>query len=161
MTTPATTLSAIRERQQSLIEAIVPASHSSVAFREHRTHQDFEAWAESTPKSCFRRYEARNATAGDEPEISDLSIIQETGSIQYMIAYPNSLALYGIDGRRDLDDLIDEDRRKVCGAIGSAGYSQFVDGQHNSACSWTITEGEAVTFLEIVTEVIYYRSAQS
>ena len=56
MTTPSTTLTAIRNGMLTTVEAIVPSVGAEVRFERHRGETDFRAWVGMNEQGALRRF---------------------------------------------------------------------------------------------------------
>lgn len=155
---PTTTIKLIREQQQTLVNALTPASHSGVKFRDYSDQQPFEDWAEATPQGCLRRYAIKDLFSYEDVAVSDMSSEDIRTSLELVIAYPRD-ARYGLQNEEHMRDVIREDMHQIDTAIGARGYGDYVSGQ--SGC-WMrepeLEEGEAVWFLRTPLEILFRRA---
>lgn len=141
-------MGAIRENQETLIEAIDPDSLSGVRFRVSRELMDFRQWAEKHPKASLRRFSIADVGEMAPPTISSSKLEQMAQPIEVVVAYPKASALYGKQGSPDCRDIMREDRVDICSAIGIRGFANHLAGQNDCIDIDTeIEEGDAVWFL--------------
>lgn len=155
-----TTFEAIRANQKTLIEALVPSILAETGFRAHTVQAPFRTWADANPTACFRRFQIRNELDYGEPEVSNTDVIYEVMSAEVVVSYPATLAKYGAEGERDLDDLIDSDWRAIDAAISDiGGQPDFLAGQSQcSRQSVSKEEGGPAVFLSLSYRIGFYRS---
>jgi hypothetical protein len=157
----ATTFNSIRSQQMTLIEALTPSSLAGQKFRRHREATSFMEWVEANPAACFRRFEILRNWDDDQQPTSDGSLEGAAHSMELRVAYPlREKGLYGAENERDMDELIDQDRRLIDGAIGLNGGANYVANQH--LCESTGHEvgaaGEGARVLSITFSLLYDRS---
>jgi hypothetical protein len=156
-----TTFNSIRDQQIALIEALTPSSLSGQKFRRHREATPFMGWVEANPAACFRRFEILRNWDDDQQPTSDGSLEGAAHSMEVRVAYPlREKGLYGPENERDMDELIDQDRRLIDGAIGLNGGVNYVSSQHlcESTGHEVGTAGEGARVLSITFSLLYDRS---
>lgn len=153
-----TTFGACRDEEIALVEATTPTSESALLFRAHLAQDDFRTWAQEQPNAATRRFDVRDLFEYDEP----ININNERalyGRHEVVIAYRNDFR-YGADRRRDMFDVIHEDRRKIDEAIGPTAYSSLTNHRNWHEGDWFSVEvGEAVTFLVLVYRHFFHEDA--
>jgi hypothetical protein len=123
--TGVTTPGVVRREIVALIEALTPATESSVGYREHRHEtQDLRDWADEFPESCFRRFSVRYTGDRDQPEVSNTDVEDEERDFEIVIAYP-STNRWG--DTFDRDDVIDADANQVNHEVGTNSYGSITD----------------------------------
>jgi hypothetical protein len=149
-----TTLTLIREQQETTIEGLTPDSLSSALFRVERGHADFREWAEEHPNACFRRFEIVDLGNYPEPTISTRTVQQERVSVDVVVAYPRKDSMYGSDGIVSIRDIMREDMYAIDTAIGVRGSGNYASGQNAAMLEGdAFEEGEAVDFLVLSYDV--------
>lgn len=154
------TLEAIRDRVVTLIEGITPTVLSGDKFRHSLDEGDgdFASWAEQNDQSAWRRFQVmHDGSDPGLPNTSDMLIEERSATLVITIAYPHNKRA-GIQGKRDRDDAIDADWRKIYRTIGpGAGQSNF-SGSNDCTimgCSKRTDPGEACDFLVVEVPLVY------
>jgi hypothetical protein len=146
-----TTLGAIRDEQQALIEALTPKQHSERKFEISLDEIDFRDWAVAHPRACWRRFAIQDLWDYDVPEVTGGDMQFEPARVEVVIAYPRSPALYGLDNARDMRDMMRQDADQIAYAIGMWGTGNMSD---SSAVRESL---EYETGDEVVLSVATYR----
>lgn len=151
----------IRDRLYTLLEALTPATDSTVKFRRYRNEwgADFVEAAEKNPAACLRRFQVRQVGGNEMPETS--STIEERIRLilEIRIAYPQSHR-YGNQNAMDRDDVIRQDMLKLNASVGLYGRGNF-SGSHDCTPLGATPERETATgvdFLVVTAEYEYLRS---
>lgn len=157
-----TTITAIREKMESVIGSLSPDSRSSVPFRVTRGESDFRRWCERNAASCLRRFYVDQV---DEVELiaGDMDVEIQRALVEVVVAYDNLWSGYGGDGYQSMLSVLHEDRIKIGSAIGVLGSSNYVEGQYSSddPDGGLIDEGQSVTFLQLLFDVTYERATEA
>lgn len=156
----ATTFNAIRDQQLTLIEALTPSKHAGVKFRRHREATPFMAWVEANPKGCFRKFEVLRNWDDEQRPTADGSLEGASHTMEVRVAYPLEMGLYGSENERDMEELLDQDRRLIDAAIGLNGGTNYVSNQHlcQSTAHSSEDAGDAARVLSITFSLLYDRS---
>jgi hypothetical protein len=156
-----TTSAAIRNRMLTVIEAITPATDSSVAFRRHREEINFRDWADATPTGCLRRFAVRDLGDARPALVSNTDVELVRAIFEVVIAYPLSYRFGTGINLLGVEDVIDQDRHRVEHAVGMRGYANFTAATGAEA-AWvegeTARETSNVRFLVIAQSMEFYRS---
>lgn len=153
-----TTFEAIRDRQASLIEAIIPTHRSGDRFRRHR-EGEFSAWVVANLKAAFRRFQIQENWDIEQGATADGSVEQCRHTFELRVAYPLTMGKYGAENERDMDDTITSDLHKIDAAIGLYGGANYLPGQ--ALCqrqSHTPVDIEGARLLSVTYLVQYDRS---
>lgn len=152
-----TTRQLIRESQSGFIAGLRASQLSRYPFKHYKLLQPFEDWCEANPGACMRSFWIRS-NADEEVRAGDQISEEIENTIEVAVAYPLDNR-FGLDGVQGLQDVIDQDYRKIDSVIGYKGYGNYVAG-HNLCIleSSTIEEGESVWFLRM-TYRINFRQA--
>lgn len=165
MTTPTTTLAAIRAQMLTTLEAIVPAHEASIRFERHRGESDFRAWVEMNEQGAWRRFHINSLfDEGPTPASTNSDVEFRSARLELLVAYPKRWGLYGQDGERGAHDVIESDREQIDGrsGIGHNNSAGYVSGQHSSIrVARETLVGDAVLVSRTVYEVTYYRSVSA
>lgn len=155
-----TTFSAIRDRQRTVIEALTPTTRGDVKYLAARDEQDFRAWAQANKAAAFRRFTLINGFEYTEPEVDNHDVMYQRMTEEIVIAYPKAMGTYGLENRRDLHDVMDEDWRQIDKNIGPYGQNlgNWLDGQsYCSLKSVVPVEEDDIVFTVLTYEVGFYR----
>ena len=105
------------DRISTLLESLTPTTLPRDTFRRFRNEEgaDFQEAMEKNP--ALRRFQVREVGDDELPETS--SGIEERVRVRYMlvVAYPQTHR-YGPANAMDRDDVINQDWKKINGAIG-------------------------------------------
>ncbi len=166
MATPTTTFAAIRDKMETLIIALSPATLADVRFKLERGEKNFEEWAEDNPSACLRVFAIREIGEGDDElqmTNSDLEHVQTLAEV--IVAYPKHYGKYGRNAVQSARDMIREDRKQIDGqsGIGIHNASGYVSGQDASQLEGRSIEGDdeedsPVLFSRMVFRVDYKES---
>lgn len=155
------TIAAIRDRCHALIEALTPTSNSRAKFRRYRNDGDgsFDAWVETNPASCLRRFQIRDDGGEDPPEVSDTLTDLRHATLMVRVAYPHSQR-YGADGALDRDDVMDQDWGLINGKLGIYGRSNFTSTYDCTPLGATrdVERGAVADILIVTVRVSFYRA---
>lgn len=154
-----TTESAIRDLTASLIAGITPTILAGTKFVEHRYDlQDFEAWAEANPDSCFRRFSVRDSLFNSLPESTNTDVEWRQFDMDLIVAYPRTNKA---GSSQKMDAAIRKDMQLLDQTVGLNGYANYT-----TIASWlrdraftTIQDGAQVRFIRMTLPYGFYRSA--
>jgi hypothetical protein len=154
-----TTFPQIRDVMVQQLQALIPPSHSEQRFDLHRVEDDFDAWVESQPTACFRRFELVSNLDYDIVGTTEGFVDTFRQSLTLSLAYPRQMARYGAANRRALDDVIDQDFLLVEGAIGRRSNASWPQGLHSSQfLSMQPVRLDGAWIVRLVYEIQYDRS---
>ena len=122
-----TTLEAIIAEQVALLEALTPTAHSERAFRESEQMGDFREWAAGKPQACWRRFSIQDLWDYDVPEVTGGDVVFMPSTVEVVIAYPKTSALYGANNSRDMRDMMRADSHQIADEIGMWGTENMSD----------------------------------
>lgn len=156
-----TTSAAIRDRMLTVVEAVVPASHSGQRFARHREEMDFRAWADANPAACLRRFSVRDLGDARPALVSNTDVELVRAIFEVVIAYPLNFRFGTGTAALGLEDVVDQDRHRIEHAVGMRGYANFTAATGAEA-AWvegeTARETSKVRFLVIAQTMEFYRS---
>jgi hypothetical protein len=120
------TLESIRDRCYTLVESLTPTSLNRDKFRRYRNEEgaDFMDWAEKKPDAAFRRFQIREVSDDEPPQVSDTVYERRRATLQITIAYPQT-ARTGRNNAMDRDDVMNEDWLEVDYNVGYASRRNF------------------------------------
>lgn len=158
------TAEAIRDRIQTLVEALAPASLTRDTFRRYRNEggADFRVWAETGPVGVFRRFQVREVLSDESPDVTYFTQETVRTTLELIGAYPQNQR-YGAAAALDRDDVIRQDwkllKYNLCGTGGAArgNFSGAYDCTPLPA-TMTIERGGKVDFLVVTLRVEYTRA---
>jgi hypothetical protein len=155
----ATTFDTIRAQQMTLIEALTPTSLAGQPFRRHREAEAFNTWVARAPKGAFRRFEILRNFDDEQLPTADGSLEGARHSMELRVGYPLEPGLYGPGNERDMERVMDEDRRLIDAAIGLNGGPSYVSYQHDCrSTAHSIVDVEGARLLSITFALLYDRS---
>lgn len=145
----------MRATQVTQIQALTPTSLSGNLFRVFQDHLDFQEWAGLNPQACLRVFTAHDLFQNEIPAVSNSDQELIDGRCEVIVAYPNNF-VYGVNGTRDMDDIIEQDMVAIDNVVGHRSTA-YTDGSCFDGIL-TTERGEEVTFLTMSYRTIYYRS---
>lgn len=157
-----TTLAAVINKITDVLHALVPGKLPERAFERSHPGLPLAIWALTSPgEEIFRKFEIVAVGPREDPGTQDPSAILVSRTLRLRLAYPATLVgLYGRDDLDDLEDLVEDDARRVRDVVYSPG--NLIDG-----CNAMIPRIEelgrtepAVWFQDLSVRVLYY-TAQS
>ena len=157
-----TTMKFIREQQETVISALIPASLSGRRFRRFKEREDFRIWAETNAPACLRTFVVEDLVRYAPPVGGNSESEELITAVSVLVAYPGGDSQF--DGRygRDRDDsrdVITEDMHQIDTAIGHRGSANYVAGQNAAIADIKeIEEGEGVLFLSFEYTVNFRRA---
>jgi hypothetical protein len=148
----------IREKQATIIEALVPDNFTGYLFREYAEQMPFDEWADTNPQAAMRKFYIEDLATYETPLISDAVIEQVQTNFRVAIAYPKD-SRYGLKNRTAAMDVIEADRHAVDHAIGLRGSANYVAGQNSCiATDSDLDDLENVWLLSYDYEIIFDRA---
>lgn len=128
-----TTLGALRDRARELVAAIAPVYLAGDAFIEYRNELagDFRAWALANPAAALRRYQVRDAGAGEPPTMRNNELETRRDVLEVLVAYPQTQR-YGAAAALARDDVMASDQVLLERQLGVQGYANFTGASPNA-----------------------------
>lgn len=157
MTTPVTTWETLRDFYEGLIKDLIPTKLPDIKFSLSPDDEEITEWAEDHPGAALRRFSISDTSIKDAPPVDNQEITEELGdSLLVEIAYPHKFNLYGSRGMREMDAVVNSDAHQIKRTIELLAPQPT--GLHNAIVETAISDGDALTFLEISIGLHYYRS---
>lgn len=155
------TLEAIRDRVYTLIESQTPPSLTRDKFRRYRNEEgaNFRDWADSQLAGAFRRFQVREASDDNLPDVSDTTVERVRTTLEILVAYPQT-ARTGPANAMDRDDVMNQDWKLINAAVGIYGRGNF-SGSYDCVplgCVKSVEHGSKVDMLVVRMAVEYVRA---
>ncbi len=160
-----TTAHAIRDRIQTVIEALTPGSDQRTRFVRYRNEgpADFLKWSAGNAAAALRRFQVRDDGNDEPPPVSNTDVEQRRMVVVIRVAYAQD-SRAGHNNALDRDDLIQSDFEQINGAIGMYGKANFTalsgfpDAVPLPYVGKTVSRSKNVDILEIRQPYLFYRA---
>lgn len=128
-----TTTQAIRNRIETVVEAITPSAHADLGFDAYRDEAgaDFRRWARAHPEVCTRRFQARTVASVQTTDVTNTDVEARLATFEVIVAYAKR---WRAGASFDRDDTIEVDQNLIERAIGRDGHANFALSNPNA--SW-------------------------